>query len=438
MTGNKILKILIITRYFPPYNSIASLRPYSWAKYWTRAGHEVHVLTYPEESNDNTGLSYDLSAFTLHVARNPLLDLLKIGLNIEPGQRRPSTGNNRPGVIRCLLKNCVDILARRLHDCRMPNVHDFWYFKALNQVQNTFWDVVVSTYAPPVTHLVARTLRRRGLAGVWCADFRDLWIEHSIAQGLFPFTVGENYFEKSVCTEADIVTVISQPQADILSNKYINVNANVIFNGFDSDDLSLLPDRKYFDDKKVTLLYAGTIYKDKRDPRPLFEAVNALKKNLINHELIDRLQIIFVGGSFLDLERLIDEYRLNNTIRYMGYVDRTTSLHMQRDANVLLFFENDKDCTKGVLTGKIFEYLYSGTEIWGIGITDKSLPGNLIVSSKAGRTFGNKVDNISKALITLLSSTEKKRLEVDKSIIGQYSRENMANEMLRLITKNDA
>ena len=45
------MKILIVTAFFPPQNSIASLRPYSWAKYWSRAGHDVTVLTVPKKAS---------------------------------------------------------------------------------------------------------------------------------------------------------------------------------------------------------------------------------------------------------------------------------------------------------------------------------------------------------------------------------------------------
>ncbi|RMG05815.1 MAG: hypothetical protein D6735_04915 [Acidobacteria bacterium] len=41
-------KILIVTAFFPPQNSIASLRSYSWAKYWSQSGYNVTVLTTPK------------------------------------------------------------------------------------------------------------------------------------------------------------------------------------------------------------------------------------------------------------------------------------------------------------------------------------------------------------------------------------------------------
>lgn len=433
---DKKLKILIITRYFPPYHSIASLRPYSWAKYWTQAGHEVHVLTYPEEPDAKWVQSYDLSEFNIHFVPNPWVDLVKAKLKIEVGQSVGNVKDDRRGLIDRVLKHLIDKLAHRLHDCRMPSIHDLWYSSAFKEVGNTSWDVVVSTYAPPVTHLVARALKRNGRARVWCADFRDLWVDHTIAQGLFPFTACEKHLEKSVCLEADVVTVVSQPQADMLSNKYKNINVKVMSNGFDCDDLNLIPAINYFSDEKITLLYAGTIFKEKRDPSPLFEAVNLLRDEPTNCNLSGRLQIIFIGGNFMDLNALIDQYNLNDIVRYAGYVDRITSLQMQRDATVLLFLENDVDCNKGVMTGKIFEYLHSGTEIWGIGITENSLPGNLIVSSNAGKTFGNDVYGIKKALARLLSSNAKQPINVDKTVINQYSREIIANRMLSLFRES--
>jgi hypothetical protein len=55
------MKILIISTFFPPQNSVASLRGYSFAKYWTELGHKVTVLTtskatYSHDLNlDNIG-----------------------------------------------------------------------------------------------------------------------------------------------------------------------------------------------------------------------------------------------------------------------------------------------------------------------------------------------------------------------------------------------
>lgn len=56
------MKILIVSTYFPPKTSIASLRPYSFAKRWSQLGHEVTVLTAPRYDFE-PNLELDCSSF---------------------------------------------------------------------------------------------------------------------------------------------------------------------------------------------------------------------------------------------------------------------------------------------------------------------------------------------------------------------------------------
>jgi hypothetical protein len=51
--------ILIISTGFPPRNVPGALRAYSWAKYWSRAGHKVTVLTNKKSALDGP-LDYSL------------------------------------------------------------------------------------------------------------------------------------------------------------------------------------------------------------------------------------------------------------------------------------------------------------------------------------------------------------------------------------------
>ncbi len=45
ITERNTLKIFIISTPHPPKNTSGVLRPYSWAKYWARMGHEIDVPT---------------------------------------------------------------------------------------------------------------------------------------------------------------------------------------------------------------------------------------------------------------------------------------------------------------------------------------------------------------------------------------------------------
>ena len=60
-------RILIVSHFFPPLNSIASQRPYSWARTWTDMGHSVSVLTTAKMPFDGTpDLELDLSGIEVH------------------------------------------------------------------------------------------------------------------------------------------------------------------------------------------------------------------------------------------------------------------------------------------------------------------------------------------------------------------------------------
>jgi hypothetical protein len=427
------LKILIIARYYPPYASIASLRPYSWSKYWALEGHEIHVLTYPEESGGNSNSLVVPENVTVHRPVNVFVEFIKQRMGIKVNDEPQNSSVSNSGLLQAVARKCINFLSRRLHDSRIPNIHDLWYFSAIKAVRYEQWDVVISTFAPPVTHLVARTLKKRGLTRYWCADFRDLWIDHSIAHGMFPFTYIEKYLERSVCLTADMVTVVSRPLADTLIGKYGKISVEVVSNGFDSDDLETLPKEKYFDPSQITLLYTGTLYKGKRDPEPLFVAVKSLLNEAEFQTAMKRLRIVIAGSSFFSLVKLISSYGLDGNVDFVGQVDRKTALHMQRDADILLFLENDNDCRNGVMTGKIFEYLFSGTKIWGIGVSDDSSPGRLIVDSGAGCNFGTDVDAIVSSLKDLIRDDIRHPVFKQSCLPDTYSRKRLASNMLEMI-----
>ena len=82
------MRILIVTHYFPPENAIASLRPYSWAKYWTAIGHQVTVLT-TQEAVSEQNLNLPLPSCEIwRVGRPSILHKGRLSGNL-PGTRSP-------------------------------------------------------------------------------------------------------------------------------------------------------------------------------------------------------------------------------------------------------------------------------------------------------------------------------------------------------------
>lgn len=424
------MRILIITRYFPPYPSIASQRPLSWAKYWSQMGHEVSVLTWDGGESRRYKQAFGNEEVEIINVRNEVYAFLQTLTADIVSVTEPLKESDGTHGKSSLLNSIIRWIAERQHDCRMPHIHDFWKKYAFRAVREETWDLVVSTYAPPVAHAIGYAIKKAGATRFWIADYRDLWLEHTIAQGIFPFTLWERYLEARYVSRADLLTIVSEPLAKMLRHKYPHASVEVITNGFDRGELEALSPQRIYTDEMVRLVYTGSIYPGKRDPTPLFAAVGRLASDARLKSLLDGFEIIFAGSSRENVEKMAREYGVLSWVRHMGVVPREEALRMQRDAHVLIFLEWGGCEIDGILTGKLFEYLCSGTEIWAVGIKPDSAAGQLISSSGAGLVLGDNIDAVVNALKSLLSTRQKKVTSIDAKLLELYDRKLIAECMI--------
>lgn len=432
------MKILIITYFFPPVNSIASLRPYSWAKYWSKMGHDVTVLTTSKNRQDSD-LNLDCSSFKILEIDNSLENKLRKNFRKDRAHAKEDKNQLEKISLKSKLINRVKtFLGKRgvFGFARMPDLNDFIINKSYISIQDMQYDLVISTAGPYSEHLIAKKLKQNNKTSFWIADYRDLWTQNHIFKGLFPFTLIEEYLEKKVNNSANMITTVSEPLADQIRNKYHLKNVETIENGFDFEDLETMDKEPYWNDKKIRLVYTGSIYKGKQDPSPLFESIRKIK-NSNQKLLLENLEVIFVGGNKADLDELITKYGVSNWVSYGGFLPREDSLRMQRDAHALIFLEFEALGVDGILTGKLFEYICSGTEILGIGVTDKSTPGELIVKSGHGINFGKDSERIKEYLISLLQKGQRNSIEKNIEIIKKYSRKAQAEKILEFFKTID-
>jgi glycosyltransferase involved in cell wall biosynthesis len=427
------LKILIISHFFPPHNSIASLRPYSWAKYWTKAGHDVTVLT-SEKGISSVDLSLDVSAFNVLTYKSMYSKVYNLrnkvkSVEVSGAEKIATKKTSLMKVFLLFLHKKMQKLGVFTWDARLPNFVATGQSNAYAKVYDQNWDIVISTFAPYSSHQVAYRLKKERKVKKWIVDYRDLWTETHLYKGLFPFTLYEEYLEHKINTCADMITTVSQPLADTLIEKYKISNVEVIENGFDFDDLVMLPESKFWSDGKIRIIYTGTIYQGFRDPSPLFSAIQRISKS-DNRALLDDLEVLFYGTANEYLSQLISDYDVQAYVKHCGMLKRDQVLHIQRDADILLFLEFESEQTKGILTGKLFEYLASGTFIWVVGLSQDSSVGKIVMDSEQGECFSKNVSHIESHLLKLLTSEPIAKKKVSDMVIENYSREGLAMKML--------
>jgi glycosyltransferase involved in cell wall biosynthesis len=428
------VKILIIAHYFPPENNmamIATLRPLSWAKYWSRAGHEICILTTSKKENQN--LQSQLSSNILGNVRIEGINYLLSRPNIKSEPRINLDKQNKyPGIYTFLRKILIN--TRQLIGAgSLFYGSDLWIVPAIKEGLAIYkewkFDIIVSTFGPPASHIVASRLKQR-LNVFWVADYRDLWNDRSFLSARFPFSFIEKKLEHTTVKNADILTTVSRPLAKKLKKKF-RKPVIVIANGFEYPD-AIKVISQTTKTPKIQLAYTGNIYLKKQDLRLLFQAIELLIKAGISIQ--DKLEILFYGWDTANLNELIKQYCLEGIVSVKGFVAREMAISVQRNVDALVFLDwNDKN-EDGVLTGKIFEYMFSGTPILGIGASLETVAGRLIKESGTGILLGTSVEVIAHAIKDLLDG---KKLEYlpNQEVLSQYTREALASKMLREVLK---
>lgn len=436
------MRILIISTYFPPLNSIASLRPYSWAKSWSKAGHDVMVLTTVKSNDATTPLN--LSTEFFKVKSVPIPEWIIRLKNRYHSSNTSSLPNFYTTGWKQSLKKALSTFYHFLrykkglfNTCRMPDFSDFWIRPALKVIENEIpWDFVISTAGPYATHMIAAKIKKRKQAHFWVADYRDAWSDSRIYPGLFPFNQLEAYLEKKLVGRANMITTVSASYAKAYTVKFPHIKTVTIENGFDSSDLLYLSTNSIFpDDGKFRIVYTGSIYAEKQDPSVLFESIAIIAKDNTNAYLLDRLEVIFVGPNQQPLQKLIEKYHVKAWVKLKGFVSREDALRMQRDAHALLFLAWNDPATDGVMTGKLFEYLYSKTPILSINNCGIEASQKLIMEANAGVVYANLME-IVEWLRSHLVSPVKNCSKIDPQLLNRYDRHFLAMKLLDHVSRN--
>lgn len=435
------MRILIVSTFFPPLNSIASLRPYTWAKYWALEGHDVTVLTLEKELDPKVQLSLPNTGFkVIEISQPGFVKKLKRGYQ-ESSKDAQDVKTSVYQRFKILLKlpflkifNWLRYKKGVFNACRMPDFTDLWVAPAIKEVSKLpKFDLVVSSAGPYTVHVVAHKLKVQGFAKQWIADYRDTWSDNYIYSGLFPFNLIEKRLERRILQEADAITTVSDPFVVGFLQKHPSKQVHLIENGFDPSDLEVLNSKSAFpEDGKYRFVHTGSIYLGKRDPEPLFKAIANLSRDPINSTLLGKFELIFVGQRQANLESLIEQYQIGRWVKVVGFLPREESLAMQRDAHALLFLPWNDLSVDGILTGKIFEYLYSGTPIVCVGGKGLEASQRLILEAQAGEVLAD-VEEIEKFLLGQLKSIRKEKKQIDPEFLKKYDRRYLSERMLNLV-----
>jgi glycosyltransferase involved in cell wall biosynthesis len=431
-------RILLITCFFYPQNRIPVLRVGQWAKYWALQGHEVTVLTTKKYGFSgpfglNPGMPEGVSVVEVPYLPAWLEQRLERG-PVPSGAPHP-TASSVAQPKTSVLKEKVRGLRQTIGS--LLDIHDLWvaaaYKAGMALIAQGKYDLIVSSYSPPAVHVVASKLKKVHPELIWCADFRDLWANNHITSAKGLFRKLEHAKERrTIESLADALVTVSQPLAADLQSRYAELPVWVIENGFDPEEFpgwaeNLSASRSLADG--IHICYAGTIYPQAQDPTPLFMAIN----ELIDAGLVapEKVSIQFYGRSEKELRHIIERSNANrhNIIHINGFVARQTSLAAQKKSSLLLLLESGKPEARGVMTGKLFEYLVSGTPILAVGIDRQNVAGALLEATGTGRCSTN-TDDLKQLFLAAMKSGKFEFFNPRIELIAQYARDKQAQRII--------
>ena len=373
------MKILIVSYYFAPQNIIGSVRPTKLAKYLARMGHDVTVVcgvgrnveTDPKLENDLQELR------DVHIVRewNPIRTwylrkesrkqecLSSSSLTEGFSRAKPLSGEGagRGGASPCPPEAAAGT----------GNVKLSWKRKVLDAVYMYLWwladlsfarcakrelkklqgpyDAVFSTYTPYSSHIVAREARKSGLAKRWIADFRDeVHMNFSWQEGR------RKRFMQMIRRDADLITAVSDGFLELMD---FTAQGRVLSNGFDREDLPQVQAEAH---EGLRVVYCGQLrdsrrFMGNRDITAMFRAL----RSLIDEGLLSEqeLHLVYAGREGALMREYAAACGLEDCVEDHGQVSRGESIRLQRSADILLMASMYYQSQKGILTGKLFEYM---------------------------------------------------------------------------------
>ncbi len=287
-------------------------------------------------------------------------------------------------------------------------------------------DTVVTTGPPHSLHLIGLRLKRQ--AGVrWVADFRDPWtsIGYHDKLRMGPRARKKHTaLEKTVLGAADKILVTSKTTRDEFRG-LTGQPVIVITNGYEASDYAAVPRQPdgYFSLSHIGSLLSG------RNPRALWRALQSLCRE--NEAFRAAFRLRLVGVVAREVQDSIREFGLDEYTEYEDYLPHDKAVAMQTRSQLLLLVEIDAAETRGILPGKLFEYLASRRPILAIGPGGWEA-GGIIRDMGAGDVFSyDEADRIKAALLRWFEAFQKGPLPATDAPIEAYSRKELTRALAR-------
>ena len=421
-------KVLIITYYWPPSGGAGVQRWLKFVKYLPQHGWDP--IVYTAENGEYPVLDHQLIKEipeNIEVIKTPIWEPYSWYKKLSG---RKQNDNINSGFLsenkkRSKLIESISVWVRG--NLFIPDARKFWIKPSVkflsNYLKKNKVDAIISSGPPHSMHLIALALKKK-FNIPWIADFRDPWTNIDYYQDLKLSKRADQKhkkLEKNVLLNADIALSVGKTLAKELQVLGSN-NVQVIENGYDPEDFNL---KESTLDEKFTIAHIGSFTPSRNHPI-LWESIKELIKE--NKEFADHLQLKLIGKIDYSVKESIEENGLSQYVNFMAYLPHDQVIKEQTSSHVLLLMVNNTPNAKGIVTGKVFEYMASCRPILVIGPKEGDLA-QIINESNTGIVCDyNEKQKLKSTLLALFHEKIKLVPTIEK-----YSRNQLTQKLSKLI-----
>lgn len=311
----------------------------------------------------------------------------------------------------------------------IPDARKLWVKPSISYLAKVIADegieTIITTGPPHSLHLIGLGLKKKYNIQ-WIADFRDPWTSigyHKKLRLTESSRLKHKALEKGVLLRADKIVVTSnttKAEFEAITPKPIKV----ITNGFDDE----LKPREL--DSKFTISHIGSLLTG-RNPLGLWQALQELIAE--NEAFKNAIKIQLAGVVGEEVLHSIKDFGLSDYAAQLGYLSHDKVLETQQKSQLLLLLEIDSEETKGIIPGKLFEYLNAKRPILAIGPKGWEA-GAMVEQHKAGNTcLHGEVKRLKNVLLDAFHQYEKGTLICHTERVEQYHRMALTESLAKFI-----
>ena len=303
----------------------------------------------------------------------------------------------------------------------------FAFRKAKKLIENNNINCLITTGPPHSTHLIGKKITEK-FKLKWVVDLRDPWSEIFYLKDKFRFKYAKKLnlkFESDVFNSADsIITTVGDRYQKIIKEKLSNSKKiHKIYNGYDK---SVYDKIKEIKPTSFNIVFTGVLSKN-HNYQVFYKVLSHLKDEFNDLNMI----FTFAGKIDKEIKKIYSEKIL---FIDKGYVIHETAIEIIKSSHLLINFNYLNTEKTDMVSGKLVEYLASGSPIINFSNSAEESNSLLRKSTKSFNADSNdiiKVVNfIKKEYDTWSDGNYEKDIPTN---IESLSRKKLTNDLAELI-----